>query len=30
MLSPLLETLGALAILASLAINLRALLGRRP
>lgn len=30
MLSPLLETLGALAILASLAINLRALLKRRP
>jgi len=28
MLSPLLETLGALAILASLAINLRALLHR--
>ena len=30
MLSPLLDTLGALAILASLAINLRALLKRRP
>jgi hypothetical protein len=29
MLSPLLETLGALAVLASLAINLRALLDRR-
>ena len=29
MLSPLLETLGALAVLASLAINLRALLNRR-
>jgi hypothetical protein len=29
MLSPLLETLGALAILASLAVNLRALFDRR-